>query len=115
MEEPMKAALALCFALAVPELAFAADTSPPHICISVSQIDHRVILNDQEIVFYMRGGKAWKNTLHAKCGGLKFQGGFAWTIRGDEVCANQQVIYVLDRGNPCMLGDFTPYTDPKAH
>ena len=89
-----------------------AYAEPPHhnrICISVSNIDSMSYPDDQTILFRMSGGpvKIWRNTLPRKCPGLKFEGGIAWNIWGDEVCSNMQIFYVLNRGTPCSLGSFT--------
>jgi len=35
-------------------------------------------------------------------------------VRGaDTVCSNQQSIKVIDSGQVCMLGEFTPYAAPS--
>jgi hypothetical protein len=115
----MKAALAASLALVLPSLAVAADASPPvpksNVCFDVSDIDRSVILSDQEIVFYLKGGKAWKNTLQGTCPGLHSQQGFRWRISTTTVCANQQILYAMHSQKPCFLGNFTPYTEQKPH
>jgi hypothetical protein len=89
-----------------------AEASAPPSCVSPRDIQSTTPISDREIVFRMRNGKIWKNTLSANCPGLKFEGGFSWTIRGDTVCANLQTIEVLRRGNACLLGEFSAYTPP---
>ena len=98
-------------ALAATEAA-PADRSHPT-CFSPRDIDSTKPISDREIVFRMKNGKMWLNTLKANCPGLKFEDGFSWTIRGDTVCENMQTITVLRRGNSCLLGAFTPYTPPS--
>lgn len=82
------------------------------VCLDADHIDHTVVVDDQTVLFYMRGGKIWKNTLQRKCPSLKFEQGFSEDIRGDEVCSNRQMIQVLQTGASCSLGAFTPYTPP---
>jgi len=99
--------------------ALAADGMPPpapvernNVCLQPSFVDHTTVLSDSEILYYMKNGKIWKNTLPRACPGLKFENGFAQVIRGDTICSNMQIIHVLRRGTPCSLGAFTPYTKP---
>src|SRR5262249_19522347 len=82
-------------------------------CLQVQDIQSHTAISDREILFDMGRNVVWKNTLRASCPGLKFENAFAWDITGGEVCANQQIIYVLRRGNPCQLGEFSRYTQPS--
>jgi len=88
------------------------------VCIPTSAIHHTEITDDSTILFHMKGGKIWKNSLHFPCFNLKFQGGFQYTTDYDEICANQQTIRVLQEGvgrrlgAACTLGEFTPYSPP---
>jgi hypothetical protein len=118
-EDDMKIATfaaAACFALST--VALADEATPPaavkknNVCIQASFVDHTTVLSDTEILFYMKNQKIWKNTLRASCPGLKFENGFSQVIRGDSICSNMQIIRVLRRGNPCSLGEFTPYSKP---
>jgi hypothetical protein len=99
-------------------LAFAADGAAaparPPTCVSPRDIDSTKPTSDREIVFKMRNGKMWLNTLPANCPGLKFEGGFSWEIHGDTICANSQTFRVLRRGNVCALGAFSPYVPQDA-
>lgn len=81
-------------------------------CLQVRDIQSHTAISDREILFDMGRHVVWKNTLRASCPGLKFENAFAWDVSGGEVCANQQTLYVLRRGNPCQLGDFSRYTPP---
>ncbi len=88
------------------------------VCIPTSEIHHTEIPDDSTILFHMKGGKIWKNSLNFPCFNLKFQGGFQYTTDYDEICANQQSIRVLQPGvgrrlgAACTLGEFTPYGPP---
>lgn len=60
------------------------------------------------LTMVMRDGKVWQNRLQGACPDLKFRG-FAWVIRGPEgVCENSQSLKVLESGQVCVLGKFTP-------
>lgn len=83
-------------------------TAKPHqICLDAGNIDHLSYPDDKTIVFHMRGGKAWRNDLKRTCPGLKFEQAIAYEIRGGSICGNMQVVYVMRRWTPCMLGAFT--------
>jgi hypothetical protein len=117
----MKPALSLlCLALLAgcatppaqpPEQAAAAQNS---ICLKTYMIDHTSIPDDRTILFAMRDGSVWKNSLPFSCPGLSYQGGFEYVASFDEVCSNAQAIRVLWQNSQCMLGAFTPYSPPKA-
>jgi len=79
----------------------------PNACINPTQIQKQEIVSDQEIRFVMNNGDVWTNRLKRECQGLKFEGGFTWDVRGTRVCANEQIITVLNAGNTCSLGEFT--------
>jgi hypothetical protein len=85
---------------------------PPNVCLPASWIQNTQIVDDNTILFHMADGKVWKNTLEDRCFGLKIEGGFAYEVRGGEICGNQQVIHVLRSHAICMLGPFTPYVEP---
>jgi Family of unknown function (DUF6491) len=83
------------------------------VCLQSVLIDHTSIPDDNTILFTMRDGKIWKNSLPYSCPGLKIQGGFAYETHIDEICSNLQTIRVLRQGSFCLLGAFTPYEAPK--
>jgi hypothetical protein len=86
----------------------AAQSAPQRpVCLQVSQIQHQIVVSNTEIRFEMIDGSVWTNTLRRECHGLRFERGFAWDVTGGNVCSNTEMIYVLNRGTPCRLGDFT--------
>jgi hypothetical protein len=82
------------------------------ICLKTYMIDHTRIPDDKTILFAMKDGSMWQNSLPFSCPGLSFEGGFAYTASFDEVCSNAQAIRVLRQNSQCMLGAFTPYSPP---
>jgi len=83
-------------------------------CLWTYQIDHTVVTPDtRAIIFHMKDGTTWRNTLHAACPGLKTRG-FVFAANGDEVCGGQG-IRVLQLDQVCSLGAFTPETQPATH
>jgi hypothetical protein len=98
------------------EPAVATNSSPAGngVCLQTSQIDHTDIVNDSAIVFFMKDGKAYMNAMAMPCPSLQMEGGFAYMTDAAEICSNAQTIRVLRSGNFCELGQFTPFTAPKA-
>jgi len=88
----------------------AANAKDADICLSPRDVDHTRVLSDNEILYVMKSGKNWKNTLRKSCPGLGFERAFSETIVADGICSNRQMITVINRGTPCFLGTFTPYT-----
>lgn len=93
----------------------AAKTTHGHggMCLNTMNIDHTTTPDNRTILFHMRDGKIWKNTLTSYCSGLRFYG-FAYVATPPhQICGNLQSIRVLHSGSVCMLGPFEPYTPPK--
>jgi hypothetical protein len=83
------------------------------VCLPTYMIDRTTIPDDSTILFHMRDGKVWKNSLPYPCVGLKIQNGFAYVTSIDEICSNLQTIRVLREQTVCMLGAFTPFEPAK--
>ncbi len=86
-------------------------------CLALTQIDSTDVLDDQTIIFKMKGRKYYKNTLPYKCSGLKFERAFSYRTSLNQLC-NVDLITVLRAGGSgidgpsCGLGIFEPYTPP---
>ena len=105
-------------ALAMPALAFAQHAAVPSrdVCINASDIEYTQTPDDQTIIYHLRNGRAWKNTLKAPCPQLHFEHAFTEVVRASQVCANHQMIRVQNVGSICALGDFTLVSaPPPAH
>jgi len=101
---------ALAAAALVACAALPAQASP--VCLQTFRIDHTHVVDSKNVLFYMKDGKIWHNALVNSCPSLNFHG-FVMDVRGgDTVCSNQQSIKVLESGQVCMLGEFTPYAPP---
>jgi|HubBroStandDraft_2_1064218.scaffolds.fasta_scaffold204957_2 hypothetical protein len=108
------AALVAAPAMAQPAAAPPAPTSGVGpVCIhpfwtQQDPLNHTHVLDPQHVLFYMRDGKVWLNTLKGRCPGLMFHG-FSFVTPEDDVCANSTPIRVIETGETCTLGPFTPY------
>ena len=109
--------IGLACALGLTTAVQAASADQPKrnsVCLYASNVDHYSYPDDSTILFHMKSGKVriWRNDLQHACHGLKFEQGIALNIHDGEICSNMQIFYVLRRGTPCSLGNFTPYTPP---
>jgi hypothetical protein len=82
------------------------------VCLRVADIDHTEIINDGAILFHMKVGKPYLNTLRYPCPSLVMEEGFAYETPVPEICSESQTIRVLRSGNFCELGQFTPFDAP---
>jgi len=89
-------------------------SGPPEQCVSLSRIDHTYVLDDRNILFYMHGGKIYRNHLPYNCSGLKINDTFMYRTSLHQLC-NVDIITVLDSlgfgyspRNSCGLGLFYP-------
>ena len=84
----------------------------PERCISTNRIRDTEILDDETVLFYMRGRRAYINMLDYTCNGLSNAGRFAMEVRSGRLCSVDTitVIYVSSRipGMTCRLGEFYP-------
>src|SRR5215472_7488502 len=71
------------------------------------------VLDPQHILFFTRDGQVWMNRLKTPCRGLMFRGFDVIAFQG-EICSNAAAIRVIESGQTCQLGAFTPYTPPPA-
>lgn len=85
-----------------------ADVKHNSVCLWTYLIDHTSTLDPSTILFHMRNGKIWKNTLPVPCPALKFHG-FSFLTQDEYVCSNMQSIAVIETHEACMLGAFEPY------
>lgn len=78
-------------------------------CLDTVRIKESRILDDQTILFEMRGSAFYINRLPVPCHGLRIGGGFSYSSSIAKLCS-QDSIKVISRGSEptttCMLGDF---------
>lgn len=77
------------------------------VCLDSGKIDYTHVVDANTVLFHMKDGKIWKNTLKSSCPGLLLHG-FQYMTHYDEICSNQVPISVLQTGATCTLGAFTP-------
>lgn len=89
----------------------------PKDCVITQSIARTDILDDQTIIFYMRGKNvAYRNYLPKKCPGLKRWDRFSYTVTAGRLCSIDMITVLetsvigtgFDRGFTCRLGEFHP-------
>ena len=77
-------------------------------CLRLRAIRRTEPLDDYTIIFHMRGGKVYKNSLPHRCFGLGFHRSFSYSVSTGVLCGID-IIHVLEQGSfgaVCGLGDF---------
>ena len=89
-------------------------------CISLSRIDRTDVVDDSNILFYMKGGDIYLNRLPHRCPGLRWEKAFMYRTSLSQLC-NVDIITVLDNmgfgfspGVSCGLGPFHPISEETA-
>ena len=105
------AALASCVvALSAVVPVQAQNTAPQAsgiVCLDPQDIKGTQAKDSRTILFHMRDGTTWRNTLVAPCPSLMSQNSWTQRVHNDRICANQQQITIAQTGEVCRLGAFT--------
>jgi hypothetical protein len=111
----LAASLAGCSTLTQPGSVENAKARP--VCLASYQIENTTIPDDSTILFKMRDGSVWKNTLTSPCYGLKLDTrGFTYEATdpgSDTICSNLLTIHTNTFHNVCLLGAFTQLSPPR--
>ncbi|MFT3929148.1 MAG: hypothetical protein QM709_02520 [Spongiibacteraceae bacterium] len=110
--------------LALASASYAADTPAAaggnERCIQIKDIRRTEVVDNQNILFYVRNKKIYNNHLPHRCGGLAVGNAFQYETSQSELC-NTDVIRVLNSttgellpGASCGLGVFEPVDADKV-
>jgi hypothetical protein len=86
----------------------------PRDCVITQTIDKTDAIDDQNIIFYMRGNKAYRNHLPRKCPGLERENRIGYETHSSRLCAIDTITVLEDfgvgirPGFTCRLGEFVP-------
>jgi hypothetical protein len=92
----------------------------PQECIIVQRIDQTDAIDDQNIIFRMRGDQVYRNTLPSKCPGLARENRIAYETRSARLCRVDTITVLEDLGvglRPgftCRLGPFVPLSEAEV-
>ena len=106
--------------MAAPALSAGIDDAKTVACVTLRQIDHTHVIDDQNILFYTRGDRIYLNRLMRSAPGLDKDQPFMYRTMTSQLCEND-VITVLERwgfgltqGASSRLGKFQPIDEARA-
>lgn len=76
------------------------------VCLNTFYIDSSHVVDSKTIIFRMKDGTQWRNTLRTPCRGILFHG-YTYKVNYAELCDYGQSIRVLTTHETCTLGNFT--------
>jgi hypothetical protein len=120
----IRAILAVSGAILAPSSLIAQEDEPldrtPVECVSTQSIDRTDVIDDQTIIFFMRGKRIFRNYLPRKCPGLEREDRFSYQTTNSRLC-DIDTITVLEQfgsrlqpGFTCGLGEFHPISVEEA-
>jgi len=89
-------------------------------CINTSRIRNSHVVDDKTILFYMRGGGVYRNTLRYNCNGLKRVNRFSYTVTTNRLCAVDSITVLVSFGGSvtpgisCGLSEFYAISEEEA-
>lgn len=93
---------------------------PPERCLLSNRISGTAVVDDRTVLFYMRTGEVYRNTLPRDCLRLKRNDRFTYETFSNQLCS-KDTITVLERsganytrGATCRLGEYFPISEPAA-
>jgi len=116
-------AASLCLLVPVPA-AFAEDEDAVdeglEKCIDTRRISSTRIVDNRNILFYMRGSDIYHNELPRKCMGLRSGKTISYRTSLSRLCSNDLITLLdsfgmgMSRGPSCGIGKFRPVTKEEA-
>ena len=89
-------------------------------CISIHRIRRTDVVDDQNVLFYMRGSDVYLNTLARRCPGLAREGRFSYKTSLSRLCQLDSIAVLYSEGSGlregprCGLGMFHKITQEDA-
>ena len=117
------AGAAALFAVGGPKSAAAQDRpTAAKSCVFLPDLDHTKIVNERNILFYLRNGTILQNSLHDTCYGLHEKTRFTYGSSSmKRLCTGDMITLIADlsfggvaSANTCKLGLFLPVNDDEV-
>jgi hypothetical protein len=92
-------------------------------CISLARLDRTDVIDDRNILFYMRNDKIYLNQLPHRCSGLRFADSFSYRPTVSRLCSIDTITPLRDGppggfgmvgGVSCKLGKFRAITEDEV-
>ncbi len=103
----------LAAALAASDTPLKTPAATTRDCVTTYTLRSTAVLDDQTILFQLRDGSVWKNTLDFSCPSLGFHEAFSYESRGTQLCDLDTIKVFEPYGNSgasCGLGKFERQT-----
>ena len=112
--------IVLQWPVAVADDEVVVDDSDSKDCISLNALRRTEVIDDNNILFYMRGKKIYHNALSNRCGGLAREDRFSYRSSAGRLCRMDMIRVLYNdatgvrEGNACSLGAFRLIGDEEA-
>jgi hypothetical protein len=89
-------------------------------CVRPTNIDRTRIIDDRNILFFMRDETVYRNMLTVNCPQLRSEGRFAYDKTGNRLCAGSPITVIVENGGQylpgpvCRIGMFAPLTEDEV-
>ena len=89
-------------------------------CIPLNRISNTHVVDDFNILFYMRGDKIYRNVLSHRCPSLRHERRFMYRTSSSRLCDLDMITVLYDHaaglmpGPSCGLGRFYPISEEEA-
>jgi len=86
-------------------------------CLSLQRIRRSEVIDDQTIVFHLRGGDIYVNNLPRRCPGLERNERFMYELHTSRLCSIDMITVIegfgasRSRGFNCRIGEFYPISE----
>jgi len=96
------------------------ESVPSQKCIRPRLIRATEVIDDRNILFYLRGKQVFRNVLPRRCRGLERGGAFSYNSRYGRLCSVDSINvlgptgYGLEDGRLCGLGVFYPMNEAEV-
>ena len=116
-------AAACCILSLSPFASALADEAPEEggeRCVNMRNVSRTEVIDDQTILFYMRGGVIYRNHLPRRCSGLAREERFSYRTTISRLCDIDTITVLynhgvgLTSGPSCGLGKFYPISRDEA-
>lgn len=98
----------------------ARELGNPTRCISTTRLDRTEVVDDETVLFFMRGGDVYLNRLSRSCPGLEREKRFTYRVYSNQLCRIDTITVLESRafgltdGFSCALGNFYPISADEA-
>jgi hypothetical protein len=98
----------------------AAFDRTPQDCVVVANIENTDAIDDQNIIFHMRGNRVYRNHLPRRCPGLERENRITYQVNTSRLCSIDTITVLEDfgvglrPGFTCRLGEFVPLSPAEV-